>query len=328
MRSKLNNKIKAYFKPDGIKTLVYDLLKIPPFSILLKFSKKLVIPGFDGLPLYDVALFFMKGIVKGSITSRAASLSYKFYLALFPAIIFFFSIIPYLPIPGFQDNLLAILYNVLPPTTYDVVHDTVFDIITRQRGGLLSLGFLLTLYFATNAVNGIIEAFNDTYHSLETRSVVKQRLVSLMLVFILSLVIIIATTLIIGGAAFVNYLQSVHLIKDSWIYYLILVGNWLIVVSMLFFGISFLYYFGPAKKGRYRFISAGATLATILSIATSVAFNYYIINFSKYNTLYGSIGTLIIMLLWINFNAVILLIGFELNAGISEARKLKAGKSF
>ncbi len=318
------DKIKSIFKPEGFKILVLSLFTKPPLSILLNISKRLVLPGFDGLPLYDVAKFFFKGILKGSITSRAASLSFKFYLALFPAILFFFTIIPYVPVPGFQESLLNLMSNVLPPTTYDVVHETVFDIITRQRGGLLSIGFLMALYFATNGVNGIIEAFNETYHSRETRGAVKQRLIAVVLVFIICFVLIIATSLIIGSTALFNYLESVHIIMDSFAYYLIMLGKWVIVVAMFFFCISFLYYLGPAKKKRYRFISAGATLATILSIAASLGFNYYILNFSKYNTLYGSIGTLIIILLWINFNATILLVGFELNASIIEARKNKS----
>ncbi len=303
--------------------LIQYLSEMPLLSFLLKLFQRIVLPGFDGLSIYDVAVFFFKGLVKGSINIRAASLSYKFYISIFPTIIFLFSIIPYVPINGFQDNLLNLLKNLFPPSIYDLVHDTIFDIIMRQRGGLLSLGFIFALYFATNGINGIIEAFNETYHSIETRSFFKQKLISVFLVFVLTFVVIIAISLIIGSTALFNYLESINIIKDSFAYYMILLGKWIIIILMLFFGVSSLYYFGPAKKERYRFISAGATLATFLFILASIAFNYYIANFSKYNTLYGSIGTLIIILIWINFNATILLIGFELNASINKAKKLK-----
>lgn len=286
-----------------------------------KSLRKLVIPGFDGMPVYDVAAFFIRGLQKGSLSMRAAAFSYNFFLALFPAIIFFFTIIPYIPIAGFQDNLLSLLQEFIPLKAYEAVQETLFDIVKRPRGGLLSLGFIMALYFSTNGIHSLIMAFNQTRHTIETRSWIKQRLISIVLVFILSLLVIIAIVLITLGPVALDFLVKHGMLRDSFSYYLIIAGKWIISSAMLFFAFSFLYYLAPAAESRFRFISAGSTLTTVLTILASVGFNYYVNSFSQYNTLYGSIGTLIIIMVWIFFNAMIVLIGFELNVSIRNAKR-------
>lgn len=286
-----------------------------------RFARRLVLPGFDGMPLYDVLTFFIKGLSKGALTLRAAAFTYNSFIAIFPAIIFFFTIIPYIPIPHFQDNLLALLRDLIPFSVYETVESTLFDIVKRPRGGLLSLGFVLALYFATNGVNSLIEAFNQTYHSLENRSFVLQRLVSVLLVLIMALMVILAIGLITAGPPLMKMLVDLGLLHRDFVYYLLQSSRWLIILSLFFFGYSFLYYLGPSKRKTFRFISAGSSLATFLSIALSSGFNYYVNNFSSYNKLYGSIGTLMIVMLWIYFNGLIILIGFELNASIYHARQ-------
>ena len=309
------------FSRYNLEEIYQKLIGWKPIFLIISFSKRLVLPGFDGIPFYDVFLFFFKGMQKGSITQRASSLSFSFFLALFPAIIFFFTLIPYLPISNFQSTLFEILQAFLPSNAFETVKSTISDIITNKRSGLLSVGFIMTLYFATNGVNAIIEAFNQTYHTVESRSWIKQRLISIFLVIILSILLIISISLITIGSFLLNYLVEYGILKGQITIYLLFVSRWIILMAMLFFGVSFLYYYAPAKKKTFRFISAGSTLATFLSLTTTFGFNYYVANFSKYNALYGSIGTLIIILMWIYFNAIILLIGFELNASISYAKR-------
>lgn len=285
------------------------------------FLRKLILPGFDGMPVYDVAAFFIKGLQKGALSNRAAAFSYNFFLALFPAIIFFFTIIPYIPIAGFQDNLLELMQDFIPKKAYLAVEETLFDIVKRPRGGLLSLGFVMALYFSTNGIHSLIVAFNQTRHTVETRSWIKQRLISIVLVFILSLLVIIAIVLIALGPVALDFLVKHNMLRDSFSYYLLIAGKWVVSSALLFFAFSFLYYLAPAANSRFRFISAGSTLSTVLTILASVAFNYYVNSFSQYNTLYGSIGTLIILMVWIFFNAMIVLIGFELNVSIRNAKR-------
>jgi membrane protein len=285
------------------------------------FLRRLIIPGFDGMPVYDVAAFLIKGLQKGAISMRAAAFSYNFFLALFPAIIFFFTIIPYIPIAGFQDNLLELMQDFIPKKAYLAVEETLFDIVKRPRGGLLSLGFVMALYFSTNGIHSLIVAFNQSRHTVETRSWIKQRIISVVLVFILSLLVIIAIALIALGPVALDFLVKHNMLRDSFSYYLLIAGKWVVSSALLFFAFSFLYYLAPAADSRFRFISAGSTLSTVLTILASVGFNYYVNSISQYNSLYGSIGTLIIVMVWIFFNAMIVLIGYELNVSILNAKK-------
>jgi len=307
--------------------LYSGVLESRPVRQVLLWSKKLVIPGFDGVPLYDVADFFIKGIQKGSITNRAAALSFNTFLAIFPAIIFFFTLIPYIPIVNFQNSLLDLMQEFIPQQAYLAVEETLFDIVKRPRGSLLSFGFLLAMYFATNSINSLIEAFNQTYHSIDSRTPFQQRLVSIALVVILSVLVIVAIALITVGPVVLNWLQTHNLLTDGLTIFMISAGKWIITLALLFFAFSFLYYIAPSGKQHFRFISAGSTMTTLLFIAASVGFNYYVNNFSKYNSLYGSIGTLIVFMMWIYFNAIIILLGFELNASISVARKKQFNKN-
>ena len=294
-----------------------------PVASVILFSKKLVLPGFDGIPFYDVFIFFIKGMQKGYITQRASALSFNFFLAIFPGILFLFTLIPYLPLENFQLTLFDIIHTFLPDNAFETIKSTIHDILTNKRSGLLSIGFIMTLYFSTNGINAIIEAFNATYHTIETRSWIKQRLISIFLVLILSVLLIISIALITIGSFVLSYLADNEILKGKVLIYLLFIGRWIILLALLFFSVSFLYYFAPAKKRQFRFISAGSSLTTFLLILTTLGFNYYVANFSKYNALYGSIGTLIIILMWIYFNAIILLIGFELNASISNAKYKK-----
>lgn len=289
---------------------------------IIRASRKIVLPGFDGIPLYDVVIFFYKGLTKGDITTRASALAFNLFLAIFPAIIFFFTLIPYIPIADFQDSLLDLMRQLIPTTTYKAVEGTLFDIVKRPRGGLLSLGFILAMFFATNSVHSLIDAFNKTYYAVETRSAFKQRVISIFLVLVLSVLVVLAIVLITFGPLALQWVEKIGLLTDWLTLNLISIGKWLIIVALMFFAFSVLYYFAPTVKHRYRFITAGSTLATILFILASVGFNFYVNNFASYNTLYGSIGTLIVFMLWLYFNAIIILVGWELNSSISEARRI------
>jgi membrane protein len=299
------------------------LLDWKPVAFIIRVSKKIVLPGFDGRPLYDVTTFFIKGIYEGYLTSRASAISFNFFLAVFPSLIFIFTIIPFIPIEHFQQTLLDLIDDLVPQSAYETIKDTVEDVVTRPHGGLLSVGFILTLYFATNGIHSLMEAFNNTYHTIETRTWIRQRLISTLLVIINSFLLIISIGLITFGTSLLSLILPGSILSSSIYLTTIIVSKWIIILITLFFAISFIYYLAPAKRRHFRFISAGSTLATILIIVTTLGFNFYVDNFSRYNVLYGSIGTLMIVLLWIYFNSISLLIGFELNASIYNATKEK-----
>lgn len=289
---------------------------------LIAFTKHFVIPGFRGMSVYDVAKFFIIGINKGAITTRASSLAFNFFLALFPAIIFLFTLIPYVPIKGFQEELFILMQDIFPPTTFDATKSTIDDIVNNKQGGLLSIGFVIALYFSTNGINSLIEAFNANIHIKESRSLLMQRWVSLVLTLILSVLVFLAITLIIFSQNFVEFLQVKNILSET-VAQIILDFKWIVLLILLYAGVSFLYYYGPARTEKLSLFSPGSIVATILIVLTSLGFSYYVDNFAQYNKLYGSIGTLMIILLWLYFNSIIFLLGFELNTSIVQAVKSK-----
>jgi membrane protein len=288
--------------------------------ILIK-AKKITFPGFDGMALYDVMVFFWRSIVDGALSTRASAIAFSFFVAMFPAIIFLFTLIPYIPIENFQNELFLLIEDMVPATTFMAIKETVLDILTRQRGGLLSLGFFMALIFSTSGFASMMSAFDASLHSFERRTWIGQRLIALLLLAILSVLIAVAIALITYGQHFINYLVEIGYLKDHFTFYMLTFAKWIVIIFLFFMANSFLYYLAPAKKTKWRFISAGGTLSTVLCVITFVGFSYYINNFGQYNKLYGSIGTLLVILLLMYILSTILLVGFELNASINEAVK-------
>lgn len=287
---------------------------------LIERAEKVSLPFFDGVPIYDVGLFFWRSVVDGSITTRASAIAFSFFIAFFPALLFLFTLIPYIPIDNFQSELFRLIREMLPEKAFDTVEDTIIDIIMRPRGGLLSLGFFMALVFSTNGIASMMSAFDATIHSINRRSWLSQRIAATFLLGILSVLLTLAIALLTGGEIALNYLKENDIFRDSFTITLLSIGKWVVIVLLLFFANSFLYYMAPAKKTKWRFISAGSTVSTILSVIAMAGFSFYINNFSQYNKLYGSIGTLLIILFLMYVMSLILLIGFELNASIYQAR--------
>jgi membrane protein len=299
---------------------VRRLVKFKPARNTFKVSKRVILPGFEGLSLYLVSKFFYQGIRNGALNMRATSLAFSFFLALFPSIIFLFTLIPYIPIEGFQNELFNLMKSLLPQSAFEATEETITDIIKNPRGGLLSFGFISALYFSTNGFNAMINAFNETYHQIETRSPLMQRLVAFLIVIVTTVLLLTAICLIIGTEfAFGRFIK-----RDNVEYYLIFYGQWFILLLLCYSFISFNYYMGPKSNKGWRFFSAGSVFATILTIITSVIFAYYVNNFGNYNKLYGSIGTLIVIMLWLYINSLILLLGFDLNVSINRAKREKS----
>ncbi len=284
---------------------------------LIHWSTTIQAAGFAGLTLYDIGFFFLVETRKSAIATRASAAAFTFFLALFPAIIFFFSLIPYLPVDNLHQQLLNEMHLLLPENAYQAAVVTINDLVQTQHNGLLSFGFLVTLYFATNGITALVDAFNQAIHVVETRSFIKQRVVSLFLFVALSLLVLTASLLIIFSEVAMNYAVA-HglLLSDGLVILLLNLGKWLIATLLLFTAISLLYYFGPVNSANYQIINTGAVLATVLSIATSLLFNYYVNHFGNYNKVYGSIGTVMVIMLWLQFNCLVILTGFDLNAKI------------
>lgn len=285
----------------------------------------IVLPGFDGMPLYDVMVFFFRGLFKGVLTYRAAAIAYNFFLALIPFIMFLFTLIPFVTGEHYQIYLLDLLREVIPSNIYAMVNNTVVEIISRPHQGLLSAGFFMAIYFATNGVDAIIEGFNQSYHTTEKRPWWKQKLVAFGLMLILSVLIFTSFSLLGFGELSIRLLTKKHLLTGGLSVFSLQLLRWLVILFATLLSTSILYYFGQLKTSRedikYRFFSAGSILSTGMFIVGGMFIKLYFENFSRYNILYGSIGSLIILLVWIYYNAFIILIGFELNASIRFSRK-------
>lgn len=288
-------------------------------ALFIVFTKKYSLLGFDKVPMYYVGKFFARALFNGAISSRAASVSFSFFLAIFPGIIFLFTLIPMIPVDGFQETLLAQLDSALPAGIQEITHETIVDLINTPREGLLSFNFVLALFFATNGIFSLTDEFNNTYLFSEKRNYFKQRLVAVVLLFILTLLLLTAISLVIFSSEVIEYALNENLISKGIEVYVVYIANGLIVFLLYYFAISFLYYLGPAKRKSWQFFSPGSSLATIMLVLTTFAFSYYVNNLNQYNKIYGSIGTILLVMLWININAFVLLIGFELNASIKKA---------
>jgi membrane protein len=282
-------------------------------------AKQISLPGFESIPIYDVVVFFVRGIQRGALTTRASSIAFHIALASLPLIIYFFTLIPYIPILNFQDGVLSLAESILPSNVYGLLENTLRDMFIKRKA-LQLLGILIALYFATNAINVLIVAFNNTYHAIESRSWIERRAIAAFLVIIMFLLITTAVSLIIFSRSAINLLDSKDIIQKAFTLYLFRIGKWIVIIAMIYSALSFLYWLGPSRKMKWKFYSAGSSLASVLVILTSLIFSFIINNFGQFNKFYGSIGTLMVILLWLYFNSIALLIGFELNASIKGAK--------
>lgn len=299
-----------------------QLLKIRIYALFIDWTKVCVLPGFSPLPLYTIASFFFKEIGKDSLVNKASSLAYNFMLALFPAIIFLFTLIPFIPRRiGFQKQLMDFIVLILPADAYRAFETTLNEIVNKPNRGLLSFGFFLSLFFATNGVHSLMMAFNKSSLIIETRTWLKQRLIAILLTISIALSVIICIVAMTIGEVALNYIDDELNIKGNFIAYLIQLTRWSLLGILYFVTISILYKYGPAHAKKWRFFSAGSCLSTILAFLTIWGFSFYINNFSSYNKVYGSISTLIVLMIWLYLNSLILLVGFELNASVDLSKR-------
>lgn len=283
-----------------------------------------VLPGFDGAPLEMVAKLIVKGLFgRGVLVTRASSIAFNMLMALLPATIFLFTLIPFVPIPNFQAELVKLFENFLPVAAYSLLESTIVDVITNRSGTLLVVMFIATIIFSTNGIHALMHSFNMSVHGFESRSWLQQRKIAVFLLVFILIMFSAAAALIILSRSVVDRLVEIGVLEMNLVFYVVMIFKWILIIVLLFFAISTLYYLVPARKKDFRYISPGSIVATSLFILTSLGFSAYVNNFGQYNKLYGSIGTLIIILIWLYLNSVALLLGFELNVSIRAANYAK-----
>ena len=282
-------------------------------KLLKNFLNSIKLPGFNGFSLYDLFEMYFLGLIKGALTARAGSISFSFFMAIFPFLLFILNLIPFIPIDNFDSILLNFIEILVPSNSETFFSEIFLDIQNKPRGGLLSSVFLLSIVLTANGVSAIFASFEESYHIELSRNFFKQYLYSMGVAVLLALTLLIA---VIVAVYFEIYIFSniKELLQDTldWIR----LGQSFFYIILTYFSVSILYYFGTIEGRKSSFFSPGAVMTTILIMITTWGFGIYIDNFSTYNQLYGSIGALLIFMLYIWLNSNVLLLGFELNATI------------
>ncbi len=298
----------------GIVRAIVDFLK----------RKKLKRSGVSYFKLFQI---FLAEVSDHNIIERANNVAFHFTLAIFPAIIFLFTLIPELPIENLTEQVMQLLSETLPRSIFLEAETTIEDILSKPRGGLLSFGFLAALYFATNGTTALMNAFNRTYKTNDRRGFIKSKFIAVSLTFVLAFVLFSSIVLLIVAQQFILMLEDFGIINDTYEFY-IFVGIRLLVIFFLFqIATSFIYYLAPAVQKKWHFFNPGSILSTVLSLVASFGFSYYINNFGTYNKLYGSIGALIALMIWFSFLSLFLIVGLELNVSLERAKDKKLGRS-
>ena len=274
-----------------------------------------------GLSFYDLIKMYAIGIFEGALSYHASSVAFSFFMALFPFALFILNLIPYIPIEGFQTDFLEFVKDGVPPNTYDAISSIINDILNNSQSGLLSTGFFLSIFLMANGLNAILGGFESSRHVIIKRGFLQQYLIALALSLMLSVLLLITVAAIVIFEVFIQKTMIQDVLSDT--ISIIILSRYAFVILMILITISILFRFGTKNKSKQALITIGSMFTTILVIITSYFFGIWVIKFSKYNELYGSIGTLLIMMFYIWINCMILLLGFELNSIIS---KLKIDK--
>ncbi|QHI35624.1 hypothetical protein IMCC3317_09700 [Kordia antarctica] len=303
------------------KEIEDKLAKIPLLGILVVLLKKIKLPGLEGLSIYDLLEMYILGIINGAFTSRAGAVAFSFFMAIFPTLLFFLNLLPFVPIEGFQVSFIETITSFLPNESGNFLNEIIVDIVKNKRGGLLSTTFLLSIFLMTNGVSAIFAGFENSYYIQKKRNFFKQYLYALSVGLLLALLLIFTIVVLGYVELYIPYLSNFagrttgfDVIRGNELG--ITIAKFTFLVSMVYIGTAILYYFGTYQGRRAKFFSSGVLLTTILIVLTSYLFGIYIANFSQYNELYGSIGALLILMMYIWLNANILLLGFELNASL------------
>jgi membrane protein len=278
---------------------------------ILAWSKRTKPWGFEQMSIYEIIEYLIECIQKNNFGIKSAAIAFKFFLALFPSIVFFLALIPYIPIENFQANLMYEIDKITPPEIFTVIEKTINDLVMNKRGFTLSLGLLFTLYYASEGIGYMLSVFNESYHVKLKRNFFKQTIVSLGIFFLMSVFILVGLALITYGEVVAHDIFYKQM--NGFLQFLFIFVKWIIVILCMIIGVSVLYNLGNPGRKKWKWISSGASLATITIILASNGLFYFFSNFSAYNELYGSIGSLMMILVWLNIICYILLVGFDLH---------------
>jgi membrane protein len=278
---------------------------------------------------YDLGRIFILQLRKDNIGGRAGSMAFSFTIALFPLLIFLLNIIPYLqdffPYVTTQ-NILNFVQEILPGDIYSQTESTIMDIVSKPRQSLLSFGFFFAFFASTQGAISMMNSFNSVYQTKENRSFFQSRGIAIMIVLALALTVVSASSVMIFGNVMINRLDELHLFNSSFMIFLFSSLKFFILLLMFYIVTAFIFRFAPAVHDKWNYFSVGARLAGVLITLGFYGFTFYLNNFASYNKLYGSIGTLIALMLWLYITSMIVLVCFEVNVSldlIEEKKRLR-----
>lgn len=294
-------------------------------SPIYSVGRSVKIPGLRGLSLYDVLQMYITGIAKGALASRAGAISYSFFMSLFPFLLFVLNLLPLVTFINYYDDVLPFLEDVLPQSTVAVFETTIENIFEKERVGLLSTSFVFSMFLMANGVNSLFSGFQNSYHTKISVNYIKQYISAFCVALLLALFLFLAVIAIpLVEVYVVQNLDDYGLISDELIG--MQIAKYIIFTIMFYTVIAMFYYFGASEKNSRKYFTPGATLSTILFLVTTYLFGIYVENFAQYNELYGSIGAILILMLYIWLNSNILLLGYELNASLLSLKKQAVSK--
>lgn len=282
--------------------------------------------------LYDLGRIFILQLRKDDISERAGSMAFSFTIALFPLLIFLLNLIPYLQnfFPYITTkNILSFVSEILPGEIYAQTEGTIMDIVSKPRQSLLSFGFFFALFASTQGAISMMNSFNSVYQTKENRSFMWSRGIAVSIVIVLALTVFSASTVMIIGNIFISRLDHMQLFNSGFMFFLFSGLKFLVLLLMFYIATAYIFRFAPAVHDKWRFFSLGARLAGVLITLSFYGFTFYLNNFASYNKLYGSIGTLIALMLWLYITSTIILGGFEINVSldlIEEEKREKENK--
>lgn len=282
----------------------------------VRWSRTHSLPGLNQVPLFDVLRFTFYEMKRDSILIRAKSASFSFLLSIFPSIIVVFSLIPFIHIRGFQNTLQSNIESLIPKEAYALVQNTINDIVQHQHGGLLSVSLLLACFYSVRGVLGLMNSFDKALPTFRKRTDLNKFVVAFKITLLLFFLLLGSIVLILEGQNLIHFIIRKTSLQNSSANFIFLIIRWLIIILTFYSSISIIYYYGPATHRRWKFFNAGSTVAAFFCIVISLLLSWFINTFGNYNRIYGSIGTLIVLMIWLFYNSLILLIGFELNASI------------
>ncbi|WP_225865565.1 YihY/virulence factor BrkB family protein [Dyadobacter aurulentus] len=305
-----------------MENLLEKLLRNRQIKRLIKWLQKTMLVKGTVSP-YEIILNLVQSNRKYDIDQRASAVAYSLTLAAFPAIIFLFTLIPYIPIENLDQQIMELLHENMPRGIYEDADQTIMDIISRPRGGVLSFGFIFAMIASTNGMMSLMRSFDMVYEDEEIRGFLLTRGIAILLTLLLILVLFVSVILLIVGDAVMNLLADWNIVMDSLLLALLNITRYLVSFGSLMLTISIIYRFAPSHGRHTAFLNFGSVVASVLILASTYGFSFYLSRFSSYNKLYGSIGTMIALMIWLYLLAFVIILGFEINASIAAARRSK-----